>query len=228
MADVLGDRPAAVGRELTKTFEEIRLGTLRRWPRITRRPIRRRARSSSASARRGAGPTGRRRDIDRLLLSLAAEMPASKAAAEAARMTGGRSPTSTAAAGAEAGCRPGLTPASPPQGLSQGPSRRMAGGLALMLKGYRILAGATDALGRDRPDRPARRPRAHRRGQGAADAEQAMEAVARQSERRIEAAAESGCRGRRTTAVCRCASTSSRSCPGAGRCMWRTYSTGRA
>ncbi len=29
-------------------------------------------------------------DIDRLLLSLAAEMPASKAAAEAARMTGGQ------------------------------------------------------------------------------------------------------------------------------------------
>jgi 16S rRNA (cytidine1402-2'-O)-methyltransferase len=35
---------------------------------------------------------GRRHDIDRLLLSLAAEMPASKAAGEAARMTGAKKP----------------------------------------------------------------------------------------------------------------------------------------
>ncbi len=93
MADVLGDtRPAAIGRELTKAFEEMRTGTL----------------SSLAAHYREAdtpkgeivvcvGPPGNRpetqaEDVDRLLLSLAGEMPASKAAAEAARMTGGQKP----------------------------------------------------------------------------------------------------------------------------------------
>ena len=87
MAQVLGDRPAAIGRELTKTFEEMRTGTL-----------------AALAAHYGDAPTpkgeivisvgppqekaDRAEDVDRLLMSLAAEMPASKAAAEAARMTG--------------------------------------------------------------------------------------------------------------------------------------------
>src|SRR5690606_24367977 len=87
MADVLGDRPAAIGRELTKTFEEIRTGTL-----------------AALAAHYGDAPTPKGEivicvgppegkadapeDVDRLLASLAAEMPASKAAAEAAKMTG--------------------------------------------------------------------------------------------------------------------------------------------
>jgi 16S rRNA (cytidine1402-2'-O)-methyltransferase len=89
MAEVYGDRPAAIGRELTKTFEEMRTGTL-----------------AALSAHYAEVPTPKgeivicvgppiaqvaeAEDVDRLLLSLAAEMPASKAAAEAARMTGGQ------------------------------------------------------------------------------------------------------------------------------------------
>ena len=87
MAEVLGDRPAAIGRELTKTFEEMRTGTLAALA----------AHYAEAPTPKGeivicVGPPGERteapEDVDRLLMSLAAEMPASKAAAEAARMTG--------------------------------------------------------------------------------------------------------------------------------------------
>ena len=87
MADVLGDRPAAIGRELTKTFEEMRTGTLATLA----------AHYAEAETPKGeivicVGPPVEAadppEDIDRLLLSLAGEMPASKAAAEAARMTG--------------------------------------------------------------------------------------------------------------------------------------------
>ncbi|TKT82664.1 16S rRNA (cytidine(1402)-2'-O)-methyltransferase [Aquamicrobium sp. LC103] len=90
MTESLGDRPAAVGRELTKTFEEMRRGSL-----------------AELAARYGEEPTPKGEivvcvgpplpaeapdaaDTDRLLLSLAGEMSASKAAGEAARMTGGR------------------------------------------------------------------------------------------------------------------------------------------
>ena len=87
MADILGDRQAVVGRELTKTFEEFKRGTL----------IELATHYGDTDAPKGevvvcVGPplaiTGAPQDIDRLLLSLAAEMSASKAAAEAARMTG--------------------------------------------------------------------------------------------------------------------------------------------
>jgi len=88
MADVLGGaRPAVVGRELTKTFEEMRRATL-----------------AELADHYGAATTPKgeivvcvgpplpaergEADIDALLMSLAAEMPAGKAAAEAARMTG--------------------------------------------------------------------------------------------------------------------------------------------
>ncbi|RWC86349.1 MAG: 16S rRNA (cytidine(1402)-2'-O)-methyltransferase [Mesorhizobium sp.] len=84
-----GDRKAAIGRELTKTFEEIRTGTLRELA----------DHYAAADTPKGEivvciGPAEAKadepEDIDRLLLSLAAEMPASKAAAEAAKMTGGQ------------------------------------------------------------------------------------------------------------------------------------------
>ncbi len=91
MAATLGaDRSACVARELTKTFEEFRRGTL--------------AELAEHYAETGA-PKGEvvvcieppqeeesvsAEDVDRLLLSLSTEMSASKAAGEAARMTGGR------------------------------------------------------------------------------------------------------------------------------------------
>lgn len=88
MADTLGaKRPAAVTRELTKTFEERRAGTLDELA----------VHYAEAGAPKGEvvvciGPplpeAAEAVDIDRLLLSLAGEMPASRAAAEAARMTG--------------------------------------------------------------------------------------------------------------------------------------------
>ncbi|MDH6230632.1 16S rRNA (cytidine1402-2'-O)-methyltransferase [Mesorhizobium soli] len=89
MAEVYGDRPAAIGRELTKTFEEMRTGTLAALS----------AHYAEAPTPKGeivicVGPpiaqVAEAEDVDRLLLSLATEMPASKAAAEAARMTGGQ------------------------------------------------------------------------------------------------------------------------------------------
>ncbi|WP_051131273.1 16S rRNA (cytidine(1402)-2'-O)-methyltransferase [Pseudaminobacter salicylatoxidans] len=87
MTDVYGDRRAAIGRELTKAFEEVRTGTLAALA----------AHYAKAPTPKGeivicVGPpleqAAEAEDVDRLLLSLAAEMPASKAAAEAARMTG--------------------------------------------------------------------------------------------------------------------------------------------
>ena len=90
MAEVLGGtRQAAIGRELTKTFEEMRPGTLTELA----------AHYAEAETPKGeivicVGPpvakTESPADIDRLLLSLATEMPASKAASEAAKMTGGQ------------------------------------------------------------------------------------------------------------------------------------------
>ena len=93
MAEALGgERPAAVGRELTKAFEEMRTGNLADLA----------AHYAAADTPKGeivvcVGPPQEEApaapaDIDRLLLSLAGEMPASKAAAEAARMTGGKKP----------------------------------------------------------------------------------------------------------------------------------------
>ncbi|MFV0295361.1 MAG: 16S rRNA (cytidine(1402)-2'-O)-methyltransferase [Hyphomicrobiaceae bacterium] len=89
MVEVLGEaRPAAIARELTKTFEEVRTGSL----------LELAVYYEQADTPRGevvicVGPplerVDRPADIDRLLLSLAADMPAAKAAGEAARMTGG-------------------------------------------------------------------------------------------------------------------------------------------
>jgi 16S rRNA (cytidine1402-2'-O)-methyltransferase len=88
MLDVLGDRPAAVARELTKTFEEARRGTLAELA----------AHYAEADTPKGevvvcVGPPLEEAategvDVDRLLLDLARDMPASKAAGEAAKMTG--------------------------------------------------------------------------------------------------------------------------------------------
>ena len=90
MAAVLGGRQAAVCRELTKAFEEVRRGTLAELA----------DRYAETGAPKGeivvciAPPTASGMavadDVDRILLSLAGEMGASRAAAEAARLTGGK------------------------------------------------------------------------------------------------------------------------------------------
>lgn len=90
MAEMLGERPAAVCRELTKTFEEARRGTLSALA----------THYGEADTPRGeivicVGPpveaeAASAEDTDRLLLSLSAEMGASRAAGEAARMTGAK------------------------------------------------------------------------------------------------------------------------------------------
>ncbi len=87
-ADVLGaERPAAVCRELTKTFEEFRRGTLAELAAFYREVdnvkgeivwlVGPPAESVTAEA-----------DIDAILADLAGTMPTAKAAAEAARLTG--------------------------------------------------------------------------------------------------------------------------------------------
>lgn len=87
MGSVLGQRRAVVARELTKAFEESRRGTL----------VELAEHYAAAPTPKGeivicvAPPlpeAAALEDVDGLLRSLAAEMPASKAAAEAARMTG--------------------------------------------------------------------------------------------------------------------------------------------
>ncbi|PZO76086.1 MAG: 16S rRNA (cytidine(1402)-2'-O)-methyltransferase [Mesorhizobium amorphae] len=87
MAKVLGEaRPAAVARELTKAFEEIRRGTLAELAGLyaDSPPKGEVVVCVGAGTEEATGPE----DVDRLLLELSGSMPASKAAAEAARLTG--------------------------------------------------------------------------------------------------------------------------------------------
>lgn len=88
MASVLGeDRPAVVARELTKAFEELRRGTLRELAAHYRDAPTPKGEIVVCVGPPEAGPTSAV-DVDTLLVSLSTEMPASKAAAEAARLTG--------------------------------------------------------------------------------------------------------------------------------------------
>jgi 16S rRNA (cytidine1402-2'-O)-methyltransferase len=88
MAETLGgERPAVVARELTKAFEEMRrdsLATLAEHYRGAATPKGEIVICVAPPQAEAVAPA----DVDRLLLSLAGELPASKAAAEAARMTG--------------------------------------------------------------------------------------------------------------------------------------------
>jgi len=86
-ADVLGtDRPAAVCRELTKVYEEIRRGTLGEL--ATQYEDENVRGEIVLVIGPGSTPLPSETDVDALLAKLAAELPAGKAATEAARLTG--------------------------------------------------------------------------------------------------------------------------------------------
>lgn len=89
MAETLGQRPASVGREMTKAYEEFKNGTLDELA----------AHYADMATPKGeivicvgspGDDEGVVEDVDALLLALAEEMGPSKAAGEAARMTGGK------------------------------------------------------------------------------------------------------------------------------------------
>ncbi|EKF20038.1 16S rRNA (cytidine(1402)-2'-O)-methyltransferase [Nitratireductor pacificus] len=91
MAEVLGgERQACVAREITKAFEEMRRATLADLAAHYAKAGAPKGEIVVCIAPPGAPEEASAEDTDRLLLSLAAEMPAAKAAGEAARMTGGR------------------------------------------------------------------------------------------------------------------------------------------
>jgi 16S rRNA (cytidine1402-2'-O)-methyltransferase len=90
MAEVLGPRPAAVARELTKAFEEVRRESLEALAAHYEEAGAPKGEVVVCVAPPGEAPAADADETDRLLVALAAEMPASKAAGEAARMTGGR------------------------------------------------------------------------------------------------------------------------------------------
>lgn len=88
LAATLGERSAVIGREITKAFEEFRRGTL---PDLAAHYVK--ADTPKGEVVVCVAPPGERAadpaETDRMLLALSAEMPASKAAAEVARLTGG-------------------------------------------------------------------------------------------------------------------------------------------
>ena len=90
MADVLGGRPAAVGRELTKAFEEVRRGSISELAEAYANEDTPKGEIVVCVAPPPSEKQAEAGDIDAMLLSLAKEMGASKAAGEAARMTGAR------------------------------------------------------------------------------------------------------------------------------------------
>lgn len=86
-AEVLGaDRPAAVCRELTKAYEEIRRGTLGE---LAASYVDENVRGEIVLViGPGSTPPPSEDDVETLLARLASELPAGKAATEAARLTG--------------------------------------------------------------------------------------------------------------------------------------------
>lgn len=90
MAEVLGERDAAVGRELTKTFEEMRRASLQELARAYAEEDTPRGEIVICIGPPAASAQPDAQDIDALLVSLSSELGASRAAGEAAKMTGAR------------------------------------------------------------------------------------------------------------------------------------------
>ena len=88
MLAVLGDRDAAVCRELTKTFEEFRRGTLGELAAHYAGNDNVKGEIVICVAPPGAAEVMEGQALDELLTSLATDMPTAKAASEAARQTG--------------------------------------------------------------------------------------------------------------------------------------------
>ena len=88
MADVLGDRPAAVARELTKMFEETRRDSLARLARHYAQAGPPKGEIVIVVAPPRARPVAEAADVDRILGSALARLTPSAAAAETARLTG--------------------------------------------------------------------------------------------------------------------------------------------
>lgn len=90
MVEVLGNRPAAIGRELTKTFEEMRRGALADLAKAYGEEDTPKGEVVICVGPPLASDVPSVQDVDALLLSLSEELGASRAAGEAAKMTGGR------------------------------------------------------------------------------------------------------------------------------------------
>ncbi|MEO3386845.1 16S rRNA (cytidine(1402)-2'-O)-methyltransferase [Mesorhizobium sp. CAU 1741] len=90
MVGALGDRPAAIGRELTKTFEEMRRGSLADLAKAYGEEDTPKGEVVICVGPPLVADTPSAQDVDALLLSLSDELGASRAAGEAAKMTGGR------------------------------------------------------------------------------------------------------------------------------------------
>lgn len=88
MAETLGARQAAVCRELTKTFEEVRRGTLTELAQAYGDEATPKGEVVVVVGPPGEQPKPDGQEVDALLLELSAGLPAAKAAGEAAKRTG--------------------------------------------------------------------------------------------------------------------------------------------
>lgn len=141
-AEVLGaDRRAAVCRELTKTFEEFRRGTLGELAAIYDESANVRGEIVLVVGPPEAKPQPEAADVDALLKELARDLPMGKAATEAARRTGWRARSFTTGSFISRMAMKAERPDTRKlKALKRGHIAEYRAALCLMLKGYRIVA----------------------------------------------------------------------------------------